>query len=193
MRSLNNAANPVPVEIPAYMVEMIAKWRRTASQLEGEQGRVPTAEEIARAMGITRHKVELVARAARAFTVPSETETEADWSISDLVADEVSQPDVRVLLPDGSISDLVADEESRSPADVLLENRRTEAVMKHLNAIDGRAATILRLRFGTDGSKPMTLKDIGKQIGLTRERIRQIESDALKCINKAIRNQEGQM
>ena len=88
---------------------------------------------------------------------------------------------------------MVADDESRSPADVLLENRRTEAVMKLLNSIDSRAATILRLRFGIDGTNPMTLKDIGKTIGLTRERVRQIEREALKCINEAIRNQEGEV
>jgi RNA polymerase primary sigma factor len=169
-RSLINAVKPV--EIPAYMVEMITKWRRTASSLESEQGRVPTQEEIARAMGLSRRKVEVIARAARAFSSPFQAVTDdADWSISEMVADD----------------------ESRSPADVLLENRRTEAVMKLLNSIDSRAATILRLRFGIDGTDPMTLKDIGKSIGLTRERVRQIEREALKCINEAIRNQEGEV
>jgi RNA polymerase primary sigma factor len=47
------------------------------------------------------------------------------------------------------------------------------------------------MRFGIDGGEPMTLKDIGRKIGLTRERVRQIERDALRCINEAIRSQEG--
>jgi len=169
-RSLINAVKPV--EIPAYMVEMITKWRRTANSLESDRGRVPTQEEIARAMGLSRRKVEVIARAARAFSSPFQATTDdSEWSISEMVADD----------------------ESRSPADVLLENRRTEAVMKLLNSIDSRAAQILRLRFGIDGTDPMTLKDIGKTIGLTRERVRQIEREALKCINEAIRNQEGEV
>jgi RNA polymerase primary sigma factor len=85
---------------------------------------------------------------------------------------------------------MVADDSTRSPADVLLENRRTEAVMKLLNSIDERAAEILRLRFGLDGQDPMTLKEIGEKVGLTRERVRQIERDTLKCISEAIQNQD---
>jgi RNA polymerase primary sigma factor len=169
-RSLINAVKPV--DIPAYMVEMITKWRRTANRLEGETGRPPTPDEIARAMGLSRKKVEVISRAARAFSSPFQAVTDdAEWSLSDMVPDD----------------------EARSPADVLLENRRKEAVMRLLNSIDTRAATVLRMRFGIDGGEPMTLKDIGRKIGLTRERVRQIERDALKCINEAIRSQEGEM
>jgi RNA polymerase primary sigma factor len=169
-RSLINAVKPV--EIPAYMVEMITKWRRTANRLEGETCRPPTQDEIARAMGLSRKKVEVISRAARAFSSPFQAVTDdAEWSLSDMVPDD----------------------EARSPADVLLENRRKEAVMRFLNSIDTRAATVLRMRFGIDGGDPMTLKDIGRKIGLTRERVRQIERDALKCINEAIRSQEGEM
>jgi RNA polymerase primary sigma factor len=169
-RSLINAVNAV--EIPAYMVEMISKWGGTANRLEGETGRPPTQDEIARAMGLSRKKVEVISRAARAFSSPFQAVTDdAEWSLSDMVPDD----------------------EARSPADVLLENRRKEAVMRFLNSIDTRAATVLRMRFGIDGGEPMTLKDIGRKIGLTRERVRQIERDALKCINEAIRSQEGEM
>jgi len=169
-RSLINAVKPV--EIPAYMVEMITKWRRTANRLEGETGRPPVQDEIARAMGLSKKKVAVISRAARAFSSPFQAVTDdAEWSLSEMVADD----------------------EALSPAEVLLENRRTEAVVRILNAIDTRAATILRMRFGIDGGEPMTLKDIGHKIGLTRERVRQIERDALKCINEAIRNQEGEM
>jgi len=166
-RSLISAVKPV--EIPAYMVEMINKWRRAASVLECAMGRPPTQEEIAQEMGISRRKVEVIARAARAFSSPFQAVSEdADWSLSEMVADETT----------------------RSPADVLQESRRTENVMKLLASIDERAAQILRLRFGLDGSDPMTLKEIGEHIGLTRERVRQIERDTLRCINDAIMNQE---
>jgi RNA polymerase primary sigma factor len=85
---------------------------------------------------------------------------------------------------------MVADEGTRSPADVLLENRRSEAVMKLLAAIDDRAAEILRYRFGLEGHAPLTLKEIGDRVGLTRERVRQIERDTLRCIMEAIHSQE---
>ncbi len=166
-RSLINAVKPV--EVPAYMVEMINKWRRTASRLECDTGRSCTEGEIAKAMGISRKKVRVIARAARAFSSPFQAISEdSEWSLSEMLADE----------------------NARSPADVLLETRRTEAVMRLLGSIDERAATILRMRFGLDGYQPMTLKEIGAKVGLTRERVRQIERDTLKRINEAIHKQE---
>jgi len=166
-RSLINAVKPV--EIPAYMVEMINKWRRTAAQLECDFGRPPSQEEIAKAMGLSKRKVSVITRAARAFSSPYQAVSEdSEWSLSEMVADEGT----------------------RSPADVLLENRRAEAVKKILGDIDQRAAEILRFRFGLDGAEPMTLKEIGERIGLTRERVRQIERDTLLTINEAIRSRE---
>ena len=166
-RSLISAVKPV--DMPAYMVDMINKWRRTATRLECEQGRRPTQTEIARAMGLSRKKVDVIARAARAFSSPFQAVSDdAEWSLSEMLADEGS----------------------RSPVDIILDNRRATAVMKALNSIDERASTVLRMRFGLDGNAPMTLKEIGAKIGLTRERVRQVEHEALQCINGAIRNQE---
>jgi RNA polymerase primary sigma factor len=166
-RSLVNAVKPV--EIPAYMVEVINKWRRTAAQLECDMGRPPSQEEIAKHMGLSRRKVDVIARAARAFSSPFQAVSEdSEWSLSEMVADEGT----------------------RSPVEVLLDSRRAEAVMKILASIDERAATILRFRFGLQGHEPLTLKEIGDRVGLTRERVRQIECDTLKCINEAIRSQE---
>lgn len=166
-RSLINAVKPV--EIPAYMVEMINKWRRTATQLECDLSRPPGQEEIAKAMGISKRKVTVIARAARAFSSPYQAVSDdADWSLSEMVADEGA----------------------RSPADILLENRRHEAVRDMLNRIDARAAQILHLRYGLDGKAEMTLKEIGEEVGLTRERVRQIEHEALRTIEEAVRTQE---
>jgi len=167
-RSLISAVKPV--EIPAYMVEMINKWRRAGALLECEMGRPPSQEEIARGMRISKRKVEVIARAARAFSSPFQAVSDdAEWSLSEMVADEGTRP----------------------PSDVLLDHRRTEAVKGFLASIDERASEILRLRFGLDGREPMTLKGIGEKVGLTRERVRQIERHTLKCINDAIQSQES--
>ena len=166
-RSLISAVKPV--EIPAYMVDMINKWRRAAARLECERGRRPTQEEIARSLGLSRKKVDVIARAARAFSSPFQAVSDdAEWSLAEMLADEGS----------------------RSPADVILENRRTEAVMDELGKIDERAAKILRMRLGLGGYEPMTLKEIGKKVGLTRERVRQIEREAVQHIKAAILSQE---
>ena len=168
-RSLINSVKPV--EIPAYMAEMINKWRRAAMQLECEIGRPPSQEEVARAMRISRRKVQVIARAARAFSSPFQAVSpDSEWSLSEMVADE----------------------SARSPADVLLENRRAEAVRRQLAAIDERAASILKMRFGLDGYPTLTLKQIGAKIGLTRERVRQIERETVRRINEAVRRQEQQ-
>jgi RNA polymerase primary sigma factor len=168
-RSLINSVKPV--EIPAYMAEMINKWRRAAMQLECEIGRPPSQEEVARAMRISRRKVQVIARAARAFSSPFQAVSpDSEWSLSEMVADE----------------------SARSPADVLLENRRAEAVRRQLAAIDERAASILKMRWGLDGFPEMTLKQIGAKIGLTRERVRQIERETIRRINEAVRRQEQQ-
>ncbi|MGB2755241.1 MAG: sigma-70 family RNA polymerase sigma factor [Phycisphaerae bacterium] len=158
-----------PVDIPPYMVAMISKWRRASARLECERGRRPTQTEIARAMGLSRKKVDVIARAARAFSSPFQAVSDdAEWSLSEMLADEGN----------------------RSPVDIILENRRSEAVMKALNSIGERAATVLRMRFGLEGGEPMTLKEIGKKVGLTRERVRQIEHEALRYITAAIQTQE---
>ena len=165
-RSLISAVKPV--DIPAYMVDMINKWRRAAARLECERGRRPTQTEIARAMGLSRKKVDVIARAARAFSSPFQAVSDdAEWSLSEMLADE-----------------------GRSPVDVILDNRRAASVMKALNSINERASTVLRMRFGLEGGEPLTLKEIGAKVGLTRERVRQIEHEALRCITAAIRSQE---
>jgi len=166
-RSLINAVKPV--EIPAYMVEMINKWRRAGALLECDLGRRPTQEEIARRMGISRRKVKVISRAARAFSSPFQAVSEdLEWLLSEMIADEGVRP----------------------PADVLLDNRRTKAIKRILGDIDDRAADILRMRFGLEGHEPRTLKEIGDKVGLTRERVRQIERDTLQTINEAILTQE---
>jgi RNA polymerase primary sigma factor len=68
----------------------------------------------------------------------------------------------------------------------LMENDNLKHVYKMLDKMDPREATILRMRFGLDDSEPKTLKEIGEVLGLTRERVRQIEGDALNRLNRSL-------
>ncbi len=84
------------------------------------------------------------------------------------------------------MSEMVADERTKGPDDDLLNADNLKHVFRILESMDPREATILRMRFGLDDAEPKTLKEIGELLGLTRERVRQIESDALKRIAREI-------
>jgi RNA polymerase primary sigma factor len=74
---------------------------------------------------------------------------------------------------------MIMDERAKSPEEEMVEGDDMTHVMRLLETMDGREATILRMRFGLDDNEPRTLKEIGEQLGLTRERVRQIETEAL--------------
>lgn len=146
------------IRIPAYMVELLSKWRRATNRLSEELGRTPTPEEIARVLGLPRKKLPIIKKAIRIYNATPQTDqTEAGWSLGEMVMDE----------------------RLRSPDDVLVESDSLQHVMKSLTTMDPREATVLRLRFGLDDNEPRTLKEIGETLGLTRERVRQIETEAL--------------
>lgn len=159
-RALINAIQPV--HIPAYMVELIAQWKRASRELEECLGRTPTICELAERMQMPPRKVRIIRKAVRAYQRPaqtaSNTSSEDSITLSEMLRDEKTlQPDEQVLLDD---------------------DLNTIGIL--LDAIDDREATILRLRYGLDGEEPLTLKQIGEIVGLTRERVRQIEIQALK-------------
>lgn len=165
-RALVNSAKTI--RIPAYMVELLSKWRRATAKLTDELDRTPTPEEVAAELGVPRKKLRIVKKAIQLYSTNPQTDQ-----------------------PDGSwtLSDVVPDERHHGPDHELLETDNLTHVFRMLDVMDAREASILRLRFGLDDAEPKTLKEIGEAMGLTRERVRQIEADAL---NKLARGLNGE-
>jgi len=164
-RALINAVQPI--HIPAYMVELIAKWKKASAELSDELGRQPSVQELAEAMELPPKKVRIIKKAVRAAQRPTQNG----------MGGEDDAP---------ALAEMLQDERITSPEDQVFLKDDLETVAMLLEAIDDREATILRLRFGLDGDEPLTLKEIGARIGLTRERVRQIEIEALRKLNQKL-------
>ncbi len=162
-RALVNTAKTI--RVPAYMVELLAKWRRAAAKLQEELGRAPSQEEVARVLELPRKKLNIIKKAIRIYNaVPQTDQTENGWSIDE-------------MLMDGR---------SKAPDTEMVETDDLKQVLHLLDKMDTREATVLRMRFGLDDEEPKTLKEIGERLGLTRERVRQIESEALAKLSESI-------
>lgn len=156
-RALINSAKTI--RIPAYMVELLSKWRRASTRLADELGRSPTPEEVARVLGLPKKKLPIVKKAIKIYnSTPQTDQAEAGWSLGDMVIDE----------------------RTKTPEDELVEHDVLSHVRGMIKTMDEREATVLRMRFGLEDTEPHTLKEIGERLGLTRERVRQIETEALK-------------
>ncbi|MGB1927567.1 MAG: sigma-70 family RNA polymerase sigma factor, partial [Rubripirellula sp.] len=156
-RSLINSAKTI--RIPAYMVELLSKWRRATARLNEELGRTPTNEEVARVLGLPKKKLPIIRKAIRINnSTPQSDQSESGWSLGEMVMDE------RLKAPD----------------EEMLDHDILSHAMDLLDDLDEREATVLKLRFGLEGDEPRTLKEIGEELGLTRERVRQIETEALR-------------
>jgi RNA polymerase sigma factor (sigma-70 family) len=153
--------NVQPVHIPTYMVALINQWRHTAAELEAKLGRAPSVEEMADTMHLALRKANVIHRIVEVLSSISETGA-AD-------ASDESQ----------LLESTLEDENAARPEDPMVEDEEKAKVLSLLDAIDPREARVLRLHYGLDGKPAMPLKDIGKMMGLTRERIRQIRRDAL--------------
>jgi len=155
-RALINSAKTI--RIPAYMVELLSKWRRASARLAEELGRTPTPEEIARVLGLARKKLPIIKKAIRIYnSTPQTDQPAAGWSLSEMVED-------------GRL---------KSPDEELVDQDSMVHIRGMLSTMDQREATVLRMRFGLEDHEPRTLKEIGESLGLTRERVRQIETEAL--------------
>src|SRR5687767_12393463 len=148
-RALINSAKTI--RIPAYMVELLSKWRRATARLTEELGRGPTPEEVARVLGLPRKKLPIIKKAIRIYnSTPQTDQAEAGWSLSEMVMDE----------------------SAKNLEDEMVDTDDLTQVLHLLAHMDAREATVLRMRFGLEDNEPRTLKEIGESLGLTRERVR---------------------
>lgn len=162
-RALVNSAKTI--RIPAYMVELLTKWRRATARLHDQLNRTPTADEVAQELGLPRKKLKIVKKAIQLYnSTPQSDQNESGWSLGEMVPDD----------------------RTKDPEAELIESDNLVHVFQMLETMDQREATILRMRFGLDDSEPRTLKEIGETLGLTRERVRQIENEALKRLAKSL-------
>jgi RNA polymerase primary sigma factor len=120
---------------------------------------------MAEHMKLSERKVRIIRRAVKAFSAPTQSEG-ADGSLS--------------------LSQILEDTRTPSPEQAAFTQADSEVVRRLLDRIDHREAVILRMRFGLDDQPPMTLKQIGAKIGLTRERVRQLEREALAKLREVL-------
>jgi len=164
-RALINSAKTI--RIPAYMVELLSKWRRATNRLNVDLKRTPTPEETARLLGLPKRKLPIIKKAIQIYNAtPQSDQSDSGWSLGETVEDE----------------------RLRSPDIAMLENDVMSHIQEMLKDLDERESSVLRMRFGLEDTEPHTLKEIGEQLGLTRERVRQIETDALKKLGEGLRD-----
>ena len=162
-RMLINATQPV--HVPAYMVDLINRFRETQKKLYNKLGHTPSSEELAEAMAIPAKKLLTIRRAMRAYASASNSPSNADGEPM-------------------SLADLFEDHKHPRPDEDVEQRETIKDILAYIDQLDTRDARVLRLRFGLEGQEPLTLKQIGLIVGLTRERVRQIEIDSLRRLRE---------
>lgn len=164
-RALMNANQPI--HIPAYMVELIAKWKMHSRLLKAELGHEPSMEQLAEAMDLPLKKILIIKRAVRVFNSPNQAPRDIDGESVGLEG-------------------IIADYRAGTPDDKSLRTEELGILRRLMETIDDREAEILKLRFGLDGSEPLTLKEIAAEVGISRERVRQIIEESLDRLNERL-------
>jgi RNA polymerase primary sigma factor len=153
------------VRVPAYMVGLLAHWRRAAARLREELGRPPSPDEVAQRLDLPLPKVKDIANALRVTQRPTNPQERLDEHVLDR-----HLPDMRGQLPD----------------ETLIRDEDRQHVQALVAGMKDREAAVLRWRFGLDGQEPQTLGQIGQRLGVTRERVRQIEHRALENLRRRL-------
>jgi len=147
------------VRIPSYMVELINKWKNASSALTATLGRKPFFNEVAKELDLDPKNLGILRTALRTTGGSNQTVSlENMWALSEILEDKnVKQPD-----------------------QILFDSIEIDMIERLLSMVEDREAEILRMRYGLVDGDPMTLKEIGERVNLSRERVRQIENEALK-------------
>jgi RNA polymerase primary sigma factor len=153
--------NVQPVHIPTYMVALINQWRHIAAELESSLGRAPDVEEMADVMHLRLRKAKVIHQIVKILS-----------SVRDAHGGDDSSEDQ-------ALEATLEDQHTGKPEDELVADEEKTKAMGLLDEIEPREANVLRLHYGLDNRRPLTLRQIGEKLGLTRERIRQIQRDAL--------------
>jgi RNA polymerase primary sigma factor len=157
------------IRLPVYMSDRLRRLYQVARSIEQTNGRQATAEEIADELNVDTHKVQWMMKAS--------------WQPLSL-EQPVGEED------DNELASFIEDENTPSPAQVAYNNMLRAKVEEVLSTLSPREANILRLRFGLVNGRAYTLKEVGQKFGLTRERIRQIESQALRRLRHPSRSRQ---
>jgi RNA polymerase primary sigma factor len=169
-RALANQSKTI--RLPVHMVDKIAKMRRISTMLAEVLGREPTDEELADEVGLPRRKLAMLKQA-------SQRPTSLDAPINEGESTE--------------FGDIIGDERADNPLDVLSDKNLHGELDHLLSVLDQRERRIIDERFGLNGRKPMTLEEVGREFGVTRERIRQLQNSALTKMRRALRKKDKPM
>jgi RNA polymerase primary sigma factor len=143
----------------------MTEWRRASARLQEELGRPPTQEEVAAALKLSKKELLIIKKAIRVYQgMPQSGQSDSDVGLDDVLLDE----------------------RGPGPGAELAQSDEMRQVLGMVDQLHPREAMVLRLRYGLQGEEPLTLMQIGERLGLTRERVRQIERDALKKLNEKI-------
>jgi len=169
-RALANQSKTI--RLPVHMVDKIAKMRRISTMLAEALGREPTDEELADEIGLPRRKLAMLKQA-------SQRPTSLDAPINEGEATEFGE--------------IIGDDRAENPLDALADKNLHGELDGLLSILDKRERRIIDERFGLNGRKPMTLEEVGREFGVTRERIRQLQNSALTKMRRALRKKDKPM
>ncbi len=158
--------NGKPIRLPAYMVSLLAKWKRASIVLTDRLGRPPTPEEVGKALRLSKKKVGIVSKAITVNNLSPHAEN----------SDEDS----------GILDEVLTDTRGKTPDAALIESDDLDRIFQGIDRLDDRESKVLRMRFGLEPYNPMTLREVGENLGLTRERVRQLESQAIVKLIAAV-------
>jgi len=159
------------IRVPAYMMELVRKWRAATLELHNALGRTPTVKEIAEALDVSEQRAQILDRTVHLMVTSEKTlDEEGGWTIGELISDD----------------------RQRTPEEILTDVDQRAIVRQLMEELEEREREVLRLRYGLAEQDPLTLQQIGDRLGLSRERVRQIEHAALKKLGDELRQREEQ-